>query len=125
MNAREFRKAVEADIREHDLIVPDGAVTCLVSGGADSTCLWHVLRELGYDVSALHVNHGLRGRESDEDAEFCRDTFVAEVVDGRGGRTEDEWRDIRYSFATDRLRATGHTASDQVDRLFLMIVVLG
>ena len=65
MNAREFRKAVEADIREHELIAPGSSVTCLVSGGADSTCLWHVLRELGYDVSALHVNHGLRGRESD------------------------------------------------------------
>ena len=68
METRVFRKAVEADIREHELIAPGGAVTCLVSGGADSTCLWHVLRELGYDVSALHVNHGLRGRESDEDA---------------------------------------------------------
>ena len=90
METRVFRKAVEADIREHELIAPGGAVTCLVSGGADSTCLWHVLRELGYDVSALHVNHGLRGRESDEDAEFCRDALGAEVVDGRGGSTEDE-----------------------------------
>ena len=61
-------------------------MTCLVSGGADSTCLWHVLRELGYRVSALHVNHGLRGQESDEDAAFCRDVLGAEVVDGRGGQ---------------------------------------
>jgi len=48
---------VEAFIREHDLIEPGGAVCCLVSGGADSTCLWHVLGALGYRVSALHVNH--------------------------------------------------------------------
>ena len=125
MEPRQFRKAVETDVRGHDLIAPGGAVTCLVSGGADSTCLWHVLRELGYGVSALHVNHGLRGRESDEDAEFCRDIFGAEVVDGSGGHTEDEWRAIRYSFAADRLRATGHTASDQVETVIYRIVASG
>ena len=125
MEPRVFRKAVEADIRRHDLIPPGGEVTCLVSGGADSTCLWHVLRELGYDVSALHVDHGLRGRESDEDAAFCRETLGAEVVDGRGGRTEDELREIRYSFATDRLRATAHTASDQVETVLYRIVASG
>ena len=125
MNPKEFRNAVQTDIREHDLIPPGGEVTCLVSGGADSICLWHVLCELGYHVSALHVNHGLRGRESDEDAAFCRDVLGAEVVDGRGGQTEDEWREIRYSFATDRLRATGHTASDQVETVLYRIVASG
>ena len=125
MEPRVFRKAVEADIRRHELIPPAGEVTCLVSGGADSTCLWHVLRELGYAVSALHVDHGLRGRESDEDAAFCRETLGAEIVDGRGGRTEDELREIRYSFATDRLRATGHTASDQVETVLYRIVASG
>ena len=125
MNAKEFRRTVEADIRERELIAPGGAVTVLVSGGADSTALWHTLRELGYEVSALHVNHGLRGEESDEDAAFCRDVLGAEVVDGRGGKTEDEWREIRYSFATDRLRATGHTASDQVETVLYRIVASG
>jgi tRNA(Ile)-lysidine synthase len=125
VNAKDFRRAVEADILEHGLIEPGGAVTVLVSGGADSTCLWHALRELGYEVSALHVNHGLRGEESEEDARFCRDVLGAEVVDGRGGATEDEWREIRYSFATDRLRATGHTASDQVETVLYRIVASG
>jgi tRNA(Ile)-lysidine synthetase-like protein len=125
VNTREFRAAVEADIREHGLIEPGGDVTCLVSGGADSTCLWHVLRGLGYRVSALHANHGLRGDESDEDAAFCRDVLGAEVVDGSGGKTEDDWREIRYSFATDRLRATGHTASDQVETVLYRIVASG
>jgi tRNA(Ile)-lysidine synthase len=125
MVPREFRQAVERDIRQHELIAPGGEVTCLVSGGADSTCLWHVLREVGYAVSALHVNHGLRGRESDDDAAFCRDVLGAEVVDGRGGDTEDDWREIRYSFATDRLRATGHTASDQVETVLYRIVASG
>ena len=105
MESQRFRELVEADVRERELIPPGGAVTCLVSGGADSTCLWHALRELGYEVSALHVDHGLRGRESDEDATFCREVLGAEIVDGRGGNTEDELREPRYSFATDRLRA--------------------
>ena len=125
MNARDFRRAVEHDVRERELIPPAGEVTVLVSGGADSTCLWHTLRELGYKVFALHVNHGLRGPESEEDAAFCRDVLGAEVVDGRGGTTEDEWRETRYSFATDRLRATGHTASDQVETVLYRIVASG
>jgi tRNA(Ile)-lysidine synthetase-like protein len=116
---------VESFIKFHELIPAGGEVTCLVSGGADSTCLWHVLKELGYRVSALHVNHALRGADSDEDARFCADQFDAEVVDGSGGTTEQEWRDIRYSFATDRLRATGHTASDQVETVLYRIAASG
>ena len=113
---------VEAFIRRHDLLPPGGDVTCLVSGGADSTCLWHVLGALGYSVSALHVNHGLRGDESEADARFCAEVLGAEIVEGRGGSTEEELRDIRYSFATDRLRATGHTASDQVETVVYRLV---
>jgi tRNA(Ile)-lysidine synthetase-like protein len=120
-----LRARVEELIRRHDLIAPGGDVTCLVSGGADSTCLWHVLTELGYRVSALHVNHGLRGAASEEDARFCAERFGAEVVDGSGGLTEDDWRKIRYSFATDRLRATGHTASDQVETVLYRLVASG
>ena len=116
---------VESRIRALELIPSGGAVTVLVSGGADSTCLWHVLRGLGYDVSALHVDHGLRGEESDEDSRFCRDVLGAEVVDGRGGTTEEELRAIRYSFATDRLRATGHTRSDQVETVLYRLVARG
>ena len=121
----EIRNRVERQIREHGLIEPGGEVTALVSGGADSSCLWHVLRELGYRVSALHVNHGLRGDESEADARFCRDTLSAEVVDGRGGATEDKLRRIRYSFAAGRLRATGHTASDQIETVLYRLVASG
>src|SRR5205823_14818357 len=85
----------------------------------------HVLRTLGYGVAALHVDHGLRGEESEEDARFCADRFGAIVVDGSGGRTEDELRRIRYSFLTDRLRATGHTASDQVETVLYRLVSSG
>ena len=119
---------VEAFIRERDLIAPGGDVTVLVSGGADSTCLWHVLGELGYRVSALHVAHGLRGSESEEDARFCRETFGAEIVpcvSETQSPAEAELRDLRYSIATDRLRATGHTASDQVESVLLGLVASG
>src|SRR5215210_2552962 len=125
MDAQGLRTQVEDFIRRGDLIPGSGEVTCLVSGGADSTCLWHVLRELGYRVSALHVNHGLRGEESDADARFSAEQFGAEVVDGSGGATEDDWRRIRYSFATDRLRATGHTATDQVETVLYRLVSSG
>jgi tRNA(Ile)-lysidine synthase len=116
---------VEEFIRRHELIPSGGEVTCFVSGGADSTCLWHLLRTLGYRVSALHVNHGLRGAESEGDARFCAEHLGAEVVDGSGGTTEDELRQIRYSFAADRLRATGHTASDQVETVLYRLVASG
>ena len=117
---------IEAHVRRHELIPAGGSVTCLVSGGADSTCLWHALRALGYEVEALHVDHGLRGAQSDEDARFCREVLGAEVVDAGGrGQTEAELREVRYSFARDRLRATGHTASDQVETVLYRLVSSG
>jgi tRNA(Ile)-lysidine synthase TilS/MesJ len=72
-------------------------VLCLVSGGPDSTCLFHAMRELGYRVSALHVNYCLRGEESEEDARFCAQELGADVVriDARGA-SEAELRAIRY-----------------------------
>jgi tRNA(Ile)-lysidine synthase len=121
----DFLERVEEQIRRHELIPAGGEVTCLVSGGADSCALWHSLRELGYAVSALHVNHGLRGDESDEDARFCADVLGAEVVEAPPASTEAELRDLRYSFATDRLRATGHTASDQVETVVYRLVSSG
>jgi tRNA(Ile)-lysidine synthase len=126
MDTAAVRARVEEHVRRHDLIPPGGEVVCLVSGGADSTCLWHVLRELGYRVSALHVNHRLRGEDSEADAALCTSAFGAEVVvrDGRG-LSEVELREQRYAVATDRLRATGHTASDQVETILYRLVTSG
>lgn len=122
---------VAATIRRHDLIPPGGEVTCLVSGGADSTCLWHVLGALGYRVSAVHVNHGLRGAESDEDAQLCAERMGAEIVPDVGARlappsTEAQLRDARYRLTDGvALRATGHTASDQVETVLYRLVSSG
>src|SRR4051794_25513782 len=126
MDVRALRERVEGHVRRHELIAPAGAVTCLVSGGADSTCLWHVLRGLGYAVSALHVAHGLRGADSAADARLCRDLLGAEIVEAAGaGMTESGLRDLRYAVATGRLRATGHTASDQVETVLQRLVSSG
>ena len=121
---------IYASIRENDLLVPGGAVTCLVSGGADSTCLWHALGALGYRVSAVHVNHGLRGEASEEDARFCRDVLGAEIIEPSCslllGSSEADLRDLRYGATAERgLRATGHTASDQVETVLYRLVSSG
>jgi tRNA(Ile)-lysidine synthase len=101
-------------------------VLCLVSGGADSTCLFHALRELDYRVEALHVDHGLRGDESDGDAAWCADQFDAEVVRAAAGSvTEAALRDVRYSFRANVLRATGHTLSDQVETIVYRLASRG
>ena len=115
-------------IRRRDLISRGGEVTCLVSGGADSTCLWHVLDVLGYRVSAVHVNHGLRGEESEADARFCSEVLGAEVVGARlaSPSTEAALREVRYSLTAGLgLRATGHTASDQVETVLYRLVSSG
>ena len=125
METRLLQGRIEQFVRRLDLIPPGGDVLCLLSGGADSSCLWHALRELGYRVSALHVNHGLRGEESEEDARFCRQTFGADVVQAPVARTEAELRDLRYSYERERLRATGHTASDQVETVLYRLVSSG
>jgi tRNA(Ile)-lysidine synthase len=123
---RDVAERVAGTIGRHQLIRPGGSVTCLVSAGPDSTCLWHVLRELGYDVAAVHVAHGLRGKESDADAEFCRDvlraTVISCVAESRGAG-EAALRTIRYgSTAGFGPRATGHTASDQVETVLYRLV---
>jgi tRNA(Ile)-lysidine synthase len=125
-----LRARIEEHVRRHDLIPPGGDVVCLVSGGPDSTCVWHALGALGYRVSALHVNHGLRGEESEEDARFCRERLQAEVVEAPGaGLSEAELRELRYSairdLARDRVPVTGHTASDQVETILYRLAARG
>src|SRR3954471_2508329 len=123
----ELRDRVERFARDHELIPAGGEVTCLVSGGADSTCLWHLLGSLGYRVSALHVNHKLRGADSEEDARFCADVLGAEVVelDGRG-LSEAALREQRRQVTSFyKPRATGHTASDQVETILYRLVSRG
>lgn len=119
--------AVAGLVRRHGLIEPGGDVTCLVSGGADSTCLWHVLGRLGHAVRAVHVHHGVRGEAADRDAEHCAAALGAEVVrvTPRAG-SEAELRELRYAATRDHgLRATGHTRDDQVETVLDRLVSSG
>ena len=63
-------------IRENELIKPGSTLVCAVSGGKDSVCLLHVMlslqKELSITVKAAHLNHQLRGEESDRDEAFVR-----------------------------------------------------
>ncbi len=112
---------VAEHIAEHELLVPGQPVLALVSGGADSLCLWGILRELDYEVEALHVDHGLRGGASAADAEFCAGlgAHVVSVQLAVGGNLEARARDARYQAAREhaagRPIATGHTLTDQAE----------
>jgi len=66
---------VEKAIRQQCLIRSEDTLVVALSGGADSTALLDLLTRLqGYNLRliATHLNHSLRGDESDADEEFCR-----------------------------------------------------
>ena len=113
-----------------------------LSGGADSVALLMMLlpdiREGRITAEAVHVNHGLRGTESDDDEEFCRRLCEKEGVQMTAFRAElhgktDEAsaRKARYDFFRERYeayRADGlilaHHADDQAET-FLMRLTRG
>src|SRR5438128_12386436 len=64
---------IRGTIQKHRMLTSRDRVLAGVSGGADSVCLALVLKELGLDVAVAHVNHGLRGAESDTDEEFTKE----------------------------------------------------
>jgi tRNA(Ile)-lysidine synthase len=120
-----------------DRLLGDGrAVVAMLSGGRDSVCLLDVAVALcgSNDVSALHVNYGLRA-SADEDESHCRALcellgVALEVVhasrarSGAGVGNLQAWaRDVRYEAARElagrdhALIATGHTASDQLETI--------
>lgn len=61
---------VRHTLRQHMPHLGRGPIWVAVSGGVDSMVLWHVLRELGVQCRVVHVDHGLRGPESDADREL-------------------------------------------------------
>jgi tRNA(Ile)-lysidine synthase len=96
-------------------------IVVLLSGGRDSVCLLDLMK--GEEVTALHVNYGLRP-EADEDEAFCRSLCerlgVPLVVRRPGppvGNVQAWAREVRYREAAKLgpVVATGHTASDQVE----------
>ena len=103
-------------------------VTCAVSGGADSLALLVLACDAGLDVTAVHVDHGLRAGSADE-VEVVADAaarfgarFRAEQVAVKpGGDLESRARAARREvLGPDALY--GHTADDQAETVLLALL---
>ena len=70
-------KHVEENIKKYECITKGSHVGVAVSGGADSMCLLSIFislkEKIGFTLTVLHVEHGIRGDASKEDANFVRD----------------------------------------------------
>jgi tRNA(Ile)-lysidine synthase len=133
-------------IRKQESIRAGDRLALAVSGGADSVallCLLLELRaELGIVLSVAHVNHKLRGEESDEDGRFvaklarqhglelhvCEAPVDGSQSSGQGSGIEAAARELRYGFFRQLARegrvakiATAHTLDDQAETVLLRI----
>ena len=144
----EFEQQVLATIEASQLLAPGDSIVVAVSGGPDSMALLTVLRRLsslralGYSLCVAHLDHSLRGEESQADAAFVRAaaerlglplaTASADVpAYAREHKlsVEDAARRERYRFlaavAEERgvtKIATGHTADDQAETVLQRIL---
>jgi tRNA(Ile)-lysidine synthase len=129
---------LEAHLRESGLIPGGSRVLVGYSGGADSTCLLHLLHRLEVDVVAAHLHHGQRP-EADREMGLC-EAFCSELgVPFASGRAdvpglaaemkigiEEAGREARYGFfrqaafrlGCDRI-ATAHTRTDLVETVLM------
>jgi tRNA(Ile)-lysidine synthase len=138
-------KKVIGTIEEHRLFRVGDTVIVAVSGGPDSVALLDILaslRELRLAIIVAHMNHNLRGIESDADEEFVRDLageygFIFEVaaVDVRevskrrrlsleeaGRVTRYAWLDTVAAKYGTSLVALGHHADDQAETFLLRLL---
>jgi tRNA(Ile)-lysidine synthase len=139
----ELAERVLKTIRKHELIKSGDRVAVAVSGGADSVallCLLLALRsELGTVLSVAHVNHKLRGDESDEDERFVAELAgrhglelhccAAPIGPAGGSGIEAAARKLRYDFFRRLAReqriakvATAHTLDDQAETVLLRVL---
>ncbi|MBI3759444.1 MAG: tRNA lysidine(34) synthetase TilS [Deltaproteobacteria bacterium] len=116
-----------------------------LSGGADSVALIHALHGLRdghdrvpYELTAAHLNHRLRGDESDRDENFVRELcnrlqieLFVEHADGLavGSNLEERARDLRYEFlnrTADRVGARhialAHHGDDQAETVLMRLM---
>ncbi len=137
---------VAETISKNSLLQKGDRILVAVSGGPDSVALLHVLTELkkefDVDISVVHLNHLLRGKESNEDARFVRNLakkLQLPVLLGicdvkakrkkRGGSLEEVARKERYDFyrkAAKKMKtniiALGHTANDNAETLLMNLL---
>jgi tRNA(Ile)-lysidine synthase len=108
-----------------------------VSGGADSVVLAHALKKLGYEIIVAHLNHHLRGANSNEDEKFVKDLakewgVLYAVKQGfvpKEGNLENNARKIRYAFLEDVREkyqadciAVAHHLDDQIETILMHMV---
>jgi len=144
------RKALEQRVLRfiHDqrLLSAQSPLLVAVSGGADSVCLLHVLSdikdELGTSLHIAHLNHKLRGEESDADAAYVAELAasldipvtvgerdVAALKKKRHISLEEAAREARYAFLAQTAdavgageAAVGHTADDHIETVLMHLV---
>ena len=129
-------------ISDYDMLHNGDSVVVAFSGGADSVSLLHALKQLeatlDITVSACHINHHLRGEESDSDMRYCRqlcaqlDIPIAVYdVDVTGSQqkhesTEECARKLRYQCfekeSAGRLLATAHNSNDSTETVLLNLM---
>ena len=146
MKKLELESRVKGFVQRNNLIVPGGTVVVGVSGGADSVCLLHLMarlqRELDIKVHAAHLDHRLRGAESQADVKYVAGlanslgipiTTGSEDVASHKARKkcslEEAARELRHEFlakvafyvGADRV-AVGHTQDDHVETILMHIL---
>ncbi|MDL1958470.1 MAG: tRNA lysidine(34) synthetase TilS [Deltaproteobacteria bacterium] len=137
---------IKLTIRRKELFEPGARIVVAVSGGPDSVCMLHILYllssqwRLGLEVA--HFEHGLRGRESRDDARFVKrlshDFGLGFSIEHGNVRAfaskerigiQEAARILRYEFL-ERVRvdtestyiATAHTADDQAEEVLLRLI---
>ncbi len=126
-----FLNKVVETIGKFDMFHKGERLLVCLSGGADSVSLLLCLKKLGYDVCACHVNHQLRGEESERDQRFCQQLCeklgvelftqridVTEYCKQNSVSVEEGARELRYrvfsSIKADKI-CTAHTLSDCIE----------
>lgn len=128
-------------IHKYNMLLPGERVLVGISGGPDSVTLLHVLKriekDMGIEVYAAHVHHGIRGTVADRDAEFvarlCQQwdvplfvkrADVPRLADEGGMTLEEAGRIARYRFFDEVLHdigghkvALGHNRDDQAETI--------
>lgn len=129
---------VKKDILKQELISENAKVLVAVSGGIDSVVLFHVLRNLGYDLSIAHCNFQLRGEDSNLDEDFVKNIAENNNVPfyikryeliGKKGSIQEMARDLRYNWFEEiknekgyTVIAVGHHKEDSVETFLINLI---
>ncbi len=147
MGTRVLEEKVDRAIRRQKLIAPEESIVVAVSGGPDSVallmCLEALQRQWSWKLSVAHVNHGLRGEESEGDMAFVEKLAGSLRIPFQGVRLhldphekqfqkesrQEVVRNLRYQ-ALQRMilneqatkLALGHTQDDQAETVLMWML---